>query len=1199
MNHENNCQDNNTEFVSKDAEELRNKGNEEFKKKNFKEAELFYKQALEMEPSNAKTLSNLAACLISLNEPNEAIKYADQCIKNDPNWSKGYFRKAKSHEILKQTEMAYINAAKCAFYEPAFKSELEEVFKSNQRSLKTFCIVNKQIDIDLVFSKIFDKSMYFQNLLQTNNSVKVFIINNCEVKIEQPIICENLIFIGIGDRAKITESSLYLSNSKCILSDLKLELENERRHLIFASKNSDIFINECYLTTPGKQCLATLCLVEGSILKMQNSNVCDCNEAGILIAENSKCDLNRCSISNTGISHGAGIEIKEASEATIDSCSIDRCAKGFLIWHEPGDVLIKNCVISNNRSEGLLISFKPDFPFNILSQLKTKRSLTKLLNNNIFLNSAFGVTADEHSNVIMSKNEIHNNGNSGCIIKGNTNATLVENYIHRNKSYGIHIGMNYEARILIRNNQIEYNHSNKAIYNIYTNATKAMLKASFGSDVLVKPVIESNKIIDESEKSVKKFTFMSFSGNRPSKRLWNDFDPFLYSCGNTFAFNLLSLEQQSSQENNVYDILLGGCCDFRHLIETVYYSTLSLNQTKPNETKLFNLVLNDVNVTNLARIVVLIYAIQQNAEILQLDFKNIEKALFTADLLMLWTSPQLYPHQKEFLNKLLNQLENIFSSRDKIKKNIPWLVLPHDQNESLKLVEKMQTSFGLWKKYNYSNESLFFHGLSEENAHIGSFQKLIERYSLVSKADLKEGLKDLSYLLHGNLKYSKILSNYASKNTKHKLKLDEVNSTVFTIPTLELNVYPTTCLFRSFDLNEENSELSPFGYGKNDEELVENFYDKFFDKLVLHLGKRFEILSLILSNVFENVKMTIHLENCDLLDLLTIQNPSNRLFNVIYCSNLGEYIDCLSLLLSASLRLKDQNSKLTMHFMKYQKEVNNLNAKSIIESILDFSLEEMEKKFNLKCFKFDMEANGSYINTFWTKSVFKQESDKNLMPLIDKLIKVKLNKSGPKKNLYFSNMFSASSLVMVINYLFENQPLNNFLDFTKQILVKLKNTCFYEEFIAIFCLNMINKKVSNNEEVIRNFLVQNEADFLKRVEFKLKIKKSFLIELIGTLRINEFIVRLKIFDSKNENKNFQIWNSFEMEKVGLENLKIIFFCTEIFYENHKNWRIKIETESSVMLDGSDDITESTKLSDSIKSQRVLSSKVWFDKSLNI
>ena len=108
---------------------------------------MFFKQAHSLDPTNAKVLSNQAACLIAFKRVDEALAYACLCIKSDPKWSKGYYRKARAHGLLNEFELEYINAIKCAFYEPEFYQELHGVFKSNKLAIQDFCIVKNSISV--------------------------------------------------------------------------------------------------------------------------------------------------------------------------------------------------------------------------------------------------------------------------------------------------------------------------------------------------------------------------------------------------------------------------------------------------------------------------------------------------------------------------------------------------------------------------------------------------------------------------------------------------------------------------------------------------------------------------------------------------------------------------------------------------------------------------------------------------------------------------------------------------------------------------------------------------------------------------------------------------------------------------------------------------------------------------------------------
>jgi len=96
---------------------LKERGNVEFQKQNFKEAVALYSEAIELEPENHTLYSNRSAAYKSCKQLAEALADAEKCIALKADWPKGYVRQGSVYVVQKkldEAEAAYKEGlAKC------------------------------------------------------------------------------------------------------------------------------------------------------------------------------------------------------------------------------------------------------------------------------------------------------------------------------------------------------------------------------------------------------------------------------------------------------------------------------------------------------------------------------------------------------------------------------------------------------------------------------------------------------------------------------------------------------------------------------------------------------------------------------------------------------------------------------------------------------------------------------------------------------------------------------------------------------------------------------------------------------------------------------------------------------------------------------------------------------------------------------
>ncbi|ORC93214.1 putative stress-inducible protein STI1-like [Trypanosoma theileri] len=91
------------------VDDLKLKGNEAYKAKDYEAAVQWYTKALDINPKSeesASVYSNRAACWQSMNNYSKALEDAEQCIIVKPSWVKGHYRKALALQSMSKYDEA-------------------------------------------------------------------------------------------------------------------------------------------------------------------------------------------------------------------------------------------------------------------------------------------------------------------------------------------------------------------------------------------------------------------------------------------------------------------------------------------------------------------------------------------------------------------------------------------------------------------------------------------------------------------------------------------------------------------------------------------------------------------------------------------------------------------------------------------------------------------------------------------------------------------------------------------------------------------------------------------------------------------------------------------------------------------------------------------------------------------------------------
>jgi len=112
--------------IDQRAEEAKTKGNAFFKEKHYEDAIRLYTDSLALKES-AAVYCNRALCHIHLENYGSAVQDADDSIRLDPAFIKGYYRRGTAHLALQKMKEALTDFKKCAALKPSDKDAQAKV----------------------------------------------------------------------------------------------------------------------------------------------------------------------------------------------------------------------------------------------------------------------------------------------------------------------------------------------------------------------------------------------------------------------------------------------------------------------------------------------------------------------------------------------------------------------------------------------------------------------------------------------------------------------------------------------------------------------------------------------------------------------------------------------------------------------------------------------------------------------------------------------------------------------------------------------------------------------------------------------------------------------------------------------------------------------------------------------------------------
>ncbi|XP_076443505.1 hsp70-Hsp90 organising protein-like isoform X2 [Babylonia areolata] len=126
------------------AEQLKEQGNAALKKGNAAEAVLHYTHAVKLEPSNHLLFSNRSLAFLKLDQYYLALQDANQVIRLQPSWPKGYFRKGEVEFKAGQYALALMSYKQAMILDPTDEALHAAVTKTNREMAKERKVLARQ-----------------------------------------------------------------------------------------------------------------------------------------------------------------------------------------------------------------------------------------------------------------------------------------------------------------------------------------------------------------------------------------------------------------------------------------------------------------------------------------------------------------------------------------------------------------------------------------------------------------------------------------------------------------------------------------------------------------------------------------------------------------------------------------------------------------------------------------------------------------------------------------------------------------------------------------------------------------------------------------------------------------------------------------------------------------------------------------------